>query len=243
MEKIVYEIKIDEIAKFLERPNRFICKAQLKNGEIITAHVHDSGRIKELLYPENTIFLRHAKDIKNRKTEWDLIGALAEDGEEILLNSSFHRYISENILKDCEISPFGKIDSLKAEVKNGHSRLDYLIEKNNIKIWIEVKGVSLSVNKRAIFPDAPSERASKHLNTLMEIKKNGERACILFLVFRNSDSFIPNLETDKLFFDTFYKALENGIEVYFIQLKLKNGKIFYTDKKIYIENKSNFYKK
>ena len=235
MEKLIYKIEINEIAKFLERPNRFICNAKLKSGDIVTAHVHDSGRIKELLYPENTVFLRRAKDMSKRKTEWDLIGALAEDGEEILLNSSFHRYISENILRDFEISPFGEVDLVKAEVKNGHSRLDYMLEKDNKKIWVEVKGVSLSVNKRAIFPDAPSERATKHLNTLMEIKKNGERACVLLLVFRDSDSFIPNYETDKLFFETFYKALENGVEVYPIQLKLKNGEIFYTDKKISIE--------
>uniref|UniRef100_UPI0026286790 DNA/RNA nuclease SfsA n=2 Tax=Fusobacterium sp. TaxID=68766 RepID=UPI0026286790 len=189
-----------------------------------------------LLYPENTIFLRKAKDMSKRKTEWDLISALAEDGEEILLNSSFHRYISENILKDPEISPFGKVDLVKAEVKNGHSRLDYMIEKDGQKIWVEVKGVSLSVNKKAIFPDAPSERATKHLNTLMEIKKTGERACVLLLVFRDSNSFIPNYETDKLFFETFYKAYKNGVEIYPVQLKLENGNIYYTDKKISIEN-------
>ncbi len=64
-----------------------------------------------------------------------------------------------------------EVDLVKAEVKNGHSRLDYMLEKDNKKIWVEVKGVSLSVNNRAIFPDAPSERATKHLNTLMDIKK------------------------------------------------------------------------
>ena len=235
MEKEIYEIEINETGKFLERPNRFICEAELSDGKIVTAHVHDSGRIKELLYKGNSVSLRKAKDISKRKTEWDLISAKAEDGEDILLNSSFHRYISENILRNFEISPFGEVDLVKAEVKNGHSRLDYMLEKDNKKIWVEVKGVSLSVNKRAIFPDAPSERATKHLNTLMEIKKNGERACVLLLVFRDSDSFIPNYETDKLFFKTFYKALENGVEVYPIQLKLKNGEIFYTDKKISIE--------
>ena len=235
MEKEIYEIEINETGKFLERPNRFICEAELSDGKIVTAHVHDSGRIKELLYKGNSVSLRKAKDTSKRKTEWDLISAKAEDGEDILLNSSFHRYISENILRDFEISPFGEVALVKAEVKNGHSRLDYMLKKDNKKIWVEVKGVSLSVNKRAIFPDAPSERATKHLNTLMEIKKNGERACVLLLVFRDSDSFIPNYETDKLFFETFYKTLENGVEVYPIQLKLKNGEIFYTDKKISIE--------
>lgn len=236
MEKIIYKIDIDAEAIFLERPNRFICEAKLKNGETVTAHVHDSGRIKELLYNGNTIFLRKAKKLEKRKTKWDLISALADDGEEILLNSSFHRYISENILKNFEISPFGKIDSIKAEVKNGHSRLDYMLEKNGKKIWIEVKGVSLSIDKKAIFPDAPSERATKHLNSLIDIKQNGDRACILLLIFRDSNSFVPNIKTDKVFYETFYHAYKNGVEVYPIQLKLKDGNIYYTDKKIFIEN-------
>ncbi len=238
MEKLIYEIEVNEEAIFIDRPNRFICNAKLKNGEVATAHVHDSGRIKELLYEGNKVKLRKAKDVSKRKTEWDLISASAEDGEDILLNSAFHRYISENLLKDESISPFGKIDSVRAEVKNGHSRLDYLLEKDNEKIWVEVKGVSLSVDKVAIFPDAPSVRATKHLETLMEIKSNGERAGVLLLLFRDSNSFVPNLETDKKFYETFYKAKEMGVEIYPIQFMLKDGKIYYTDKKITIQEEN-----
>lgn len=236
MEKLIYEIEIDEEGKFLERPNRFIAKVKLKNNEEVIAHVHDSGRIKELLYENNTVWLRKAKDMSKRKTEWDLISAKAPDGEEILLNSSFHRYISEIILKDKNLSPLGEVDTVRAEVKNGHSRLDYMLEKDNKKIWVEVKGVSLSVDKMAIFPDAPSVRATKHLETLMDIKEKGERACVMLLVFRNSDSFIPNIETDKVFFETFYKAISKGVEIYPIQLRLEQGKIYFTDKIIKIKN-------
>ena len=78
-----------------------------------------------------------------------------EKDERVLINSSFHRYISENILKDFDISPFGEVDSIKAEVKIGDSRLDYLLTRGDKKIWIEVKGVSLSEDKVAKFPDAP----------------------------------------------------------------------------------------
>lgn len=232
--KEVYSIEINEIGKFLDRPNRFICEAELSDNRKVTAHVHDSGRIKELLYKGNTVALRKAKDMSKRKTEWDLISAKAEDGEDILLNSSFHRYISENILNDGEISPLGKADLVRAEVKYGHSRLDYLVEKENQKIWIEVKGVSLSINKHAIFPDAPSVRACKHLETLMELKEKGDRAGVLLLIFRDSEDFAPNRETDPAFSELFYKAIEKGVEIYPIQLTLEDGKIYYTDKKIKI---------
>ncbi len=234
MKKKVYSIEINETGKFIERPNRFICEAELSDGRKVTAHVHDSGRIKELLYKGNTVSLRKAKDISKRKTEWDLISAKAEDGEDILLNSSFHRYISENILNDEEISPLGKADFVKAEVKYGHSRLDYLVEKDNKKIWIEVKGVSLSVDKHAVFPDAPSVRACKHLETLIELKEKGDRAGVLLLIFRDSEDFSPNWETDPEFSKLFYTAIEKGVEIYPVQLRLEEGNIYFTDKKIKI---------
>ena len=65
--KEIYKIEINETGKFLERPNRFICEAELSDGRKVTAHVHDSGRIKELLYKGNTISLRKAKDISSRR--------------------------------------------------------------------------------------------------------------------------------------------------------------------------------
>ncbi len=234
MEKVIYEIEINEMGKFLERPNRFILKVELKNKGIVTVHVHDSGRIKELLYKGNEVSLRKAKDLTKRKTEWDLISAKAPDGEDILLNSSFHRYISENILRDFSISPFGEVDLVKAEVKNGESRLDYLLTKDGKKIWVEVKGVSLSEDRIAKFPDAPSTRAQKHLKELMKLKESGDRAAVLLLVFRDSHSFRPKFETDLEFSKLFYEAIEKGVEIYPIQFKFESGNIYYIDKKIEI---------
>ena len=163
-----------------------------------------------------------------------MISAKADDGEDILINSAYHRYISENFLKDLEISPFGKVDSITAEVKNGDSRLDYLLEKDGKKIWVEVKGVSLSVNKIAMFPDAPSTRAQKHLKELIKIKENGDRAAVLLLVFRDSESFRPKYETDLEFSKLFYKAIKVGVEIYPVQFYLKDGDIIYREKKIEI---------
>ena len=237
--KLIYKIDIDEEGFFLERPNRFIAKVKLDTGEEVISHVHDSGRLKELLFENNKVFLRKAKDLTKRKTEWDMIAALSDDNEEILINSSFHRYITDILFNDCEISPFGKIDKIKAEVKYGESRLDYLIEKNNEKIWVETKGVSLSINKVATFPDAPSIRATRHLNELIELKKQGNRAAVVLIVLRDSETFEPKWETDPIFSETFYKAMELGVEVYPIQFKLENGNIYWIKKIINIcENKN-----
>ena len=171
--KKIYDIGKIEIGKFVDRPNRFIAEIEI-NNKVEKCHVHDSGRIRELLFQGNEVGVKRATNLEKRKTAFDVISALTQEKDErVLINSSFHRYISENILKDFEISPFGEVDSIKAEVKIGDSRLDYLLASGDKKIWIEVKGVSLSEDKVAKFPDAPSTRACKHLKELIKLKESG----------------------------------------------------------------------
>lgn len=234
--KKIYEIGIDKKGIFLDRPNRFVGNVKIAD-EVVTCHIHDSGRIKELLYFGNEVGIKKAKKNKKttRKTDWDLICARTEDkDEDVLLNSAYHRYISENFLRDFEISPFGKIDSIKAEVKNGKSRLDFLLVKDEKKIWVEVKGVSLVSDKTAMFPDAPSVRAQKHLKELMELKEGGDRSALLLLVLRRAERFRPRYETDINFSELFYEAKRKGVEIYPVQFELKNGDIYYIDNKIEI---------
>ena len=108
--KKIYEIPWDTKGKFIDRPNRFVANVKLEDGSEELVHVHDSGRLQELLFPENDVKIRKA-DKPNRKTKWDMISARADDGEDILINSAYHRYISQHLLIDFEMSPFGEIDS------------------------------------------------------------------------------------------------------------------------------------
>ena len=80
----------------------------------------------------------------------------------------------------------------------------------------------------AKFPGAPSVRAVKHLRELMELKKEGFRAAVIILIFRNSKIFAPEHNIDREFSETFYEAMEKGVEIYPILLK-------YEDKNIYFE--------
>ena len=47
---------------------------------------------------------------------------------------------------------------------------------------MEVKGVTLEEDGVVRFPDAPSERAVKHLEELIAAKEEGYRACVLFVI-------------------------------------------------------------
>ncbi|VEH38669.1 putative DNA-binding transcriptional regulator [Fusobacterium varium] len=59
--KLIYQIGIDKRGKFVERPNRFVADIKLENDNIVTCHVHDSGRIRELLFKDNSIGIKKPK--------------------------------------------------------------------------------------------------------------------------------------------------------------------------------------
>ncbi len=192
-----------ERATFLERPNRFkaVCE---KDGQKITCHVADPGRLKEILIKGRTVYI--VKNKPGLKTDYKLV-AVNVEGEKVLLNTSIHSKIGEEAIKK---GILGFIpEKIKREVKFGKSRIDYLVNNN---IFVELKGSNLLLNGKCLFPDAPTERGSRHLEELIEAKKQGYKAVILFMGIRNCRCFYPYKEMDEKFFNTFFKALKEGVE-------------------------------
>ncbi len=230
--KELYEIEYDEIVVFKKRVTRFTVSFEFKNKDLESrivnqnfAHLHDSGRLQELLVKGNELLIRYI-DKKERKTKWDVI-AVKIDKEVVLINSAYHRYIAENILKNEALSPFGRALEIKPEVRYGKSRIDFYMETEKERIYIEVKGCTLVENDIAKFPGAPSSRAVKHLYELIELKEKGFRTGILILIFRKSSYFQPEHSIDPLFSETLYNAMEKGVEVYPVLLSYRNRKIIF----------------
>ena len=223
MKKLLFEIKHDKTGKFISRPNRYLAEVEI-DGNVELVHVHDPGRLKELLLPDAKVYIKSATN-PARKTRWDLI-AVENNGEMVLLNSAYHRYIAEAYLKNFEISEFGAYDYIKPEAKYKDSRLDFYMEKGDENIWIEVKGCTLTVGEAAMFPDAPTKRGLKHLGELLELSSEN-RAAILILVFRKSKYFVPNFETDPEFSRKLIEISKKNVGVYPIQLEFSKGKIYY----------------
>ena len=73
--------------EFISRPNRFIANVKIEN-EIHTVHVKNTGRCKELLVPNCTVYLS-GSDNPNRKTKYDLIAVEKERKKQ---TSSTYKY-------------------------------------------------------------------------------------------------------------------------------------------------------
>jgi sugar fermentation stimulation protein A len=223
------DVPVDAEGVLVERPNRFLALVDIDTdrGTLPSerVHVHDPGRLHELLYPGNRLLVRRAISEK-RSTAWDVIAA--RYGEEwVLVHSGLHRALAERIIGDMALSPFGPIADVHPEVTVGRHRLDFRITRpDGSVLWLEVKGCTLAEDGVALFPDAPTVRGRKHLEILMGLADRGDSAAVMVLVFRpDARSFAPKADTDPAFAETFYRALDAGVKVVPIVLGYRGGTI------------------
>lgn len=196
-------------AQFVERPNRFIAHCKI-DEKMETVHVKNTGRCKELLVPNATVYLEKS-DSTERKTKYDLVAV--EKGDTLInMDSQAPNKAVKEWLEAGNLISSPTL--IKPETKYKNSRFDFYVESEKEKAFVEVKGVTLENNKIACFPDAPTQRGSKHLNELIEAKKNGYRAVALFVIqMKGCTKFLPNDKTDKQFADTLRKAKNAGVEI------------------------------
>ena len=200
-------------ARFLSRPNRFIAFCEV-DGEKEIVHVKNTGRCRELLLPDATVYLE-VSDNPERKTKFDLIavekmterGALLINMDSQAPNAAAYEWIASG-------GYFGDGATVRREVTYGKSRFDLYVEQGERRAFVEVKGVTLEKDGVASFPDAPTERGIKHMNELAASLSDGYEAYILFVVqMKGICSFTPNDETHKAFGDALREARVKGVTV------------------------------
>lgn len=214
---------------FVERPNRFLAKVRI-NKKVVPCFLPNPGRMHELLRPEAQVFVREVKKNKNRKTLYDLIGVMYK-GELVSLDTRVPNKLLFEALKNKDIEELNTFDFVKPEWTYGNSRFDFFLSNEQQKCLLEVKSCTLVEDGIALFPDAPTLRGKKHLLELIKAKKEGFRACVLFVVQRiNADVFGPNDRTDPDFGQAFREALKNGVEAYAYYSEFVGNKIFLREK-------------
>lgn len=215
-------------AVFIERPNRFIANVCIDGNEE-KVHVKNTGRCRELLLKGCRVFLEESKN-SARKTKYSLVAVYK--GERLInMDSQIPNYVAEEALKKGIIKEIGIPDFVKREVKYSQSRFDIYYEKDGRKGFIEVKGVTLEKNGEVLFPDAPTERGTKHIKELIKAKKEGYEAAVLFVIqMKDVSFFAPNAETDKDFSQALKNAKEEGVNILAYDCDVKEDEIVLKDK-------------
>ncbi len=193
---------------FLSRPNRFIAYV-LIDGKEEVCHVKNTGRCRELLLPGAQVWCEISHN-PNRKTRYDLI-AVQKDLRLINIDSQAPNATAREWLLS---GGLGEISGLRAETVHGDSRFDFSFTQKGKPCFLEVKGVTLEHDGVCAFPDAPTERGTKHLNGLRKAVREGCGAFVLFVIQMSDVKYLrPNETTDPAFAKALREAAESGVTV------------------------------
>lgn len=227
--------------RLIRRLNRFVAAVEV-DGEVVYAHVANSGRMKELLFPGNSVVLERQQGAE-RKTPYDLI--LAEHhGNPVSIDSRLPNYLVAEAIERCELPGLEDWAVERREVVYGESRLDLKLAKRPVPAcspaearpnaeaappavaggergpglsaegFAEVKSCTLVRDGIALFPDAPTERGTRHLRELIRASREGFGAYVIFLIQRDdARAFRPNDLTDPDFGRTLREAAQAGVQV------------------------------
>lgn len=208
-----------------KRYKRFLSDITL-NGELINAHVPNTGSMTGCWAPDWKVLVTHANDPK-RKLQYTL--EMTHNGSTwIGVNTSLTNKLVKEALENHGIKELLGYENIKPEKKFKDSRIDFFLSEHPSEpdCYVEVKNVTLVENGKASFPDAVSTRGQKHLKDLMEIKAQGLRACMLYVVNRmDAKSFSPAVEIDPEYAKLLKEAHEAGVEVIVYQCYLDENEI------------------
>jgi len=221
--------------KLIKRYKRFFTDVKL-NKEVVTAHCPNTGSMMGLLEEGNEVYLLKNDDPK-RKLKYGL-EIIKSRNNLVGVNTHMANKIAHHGLKNNLIEELKNNENIKAEVFfNKETRFDFLIEKNNQKIFMEVKNVTLFRDKNtAEFPDAITSRGSKHLLTLIDAIKKGYKCYLLFLVqIENMEYFRIAKDIDSEYYKNYLIAKKAGVNFLAYRCKI-NSKEILIDKKLKIIN-------
>ncbi len=201
-------------ATLVKRYKRFLADVVLEDGEQITVHCPNTGSMRTCATPGWKIFLSKSDNPKRKyQYTWEMVN----NGKcWVGINTGIPNTIVAEAITEQKISGLQGYRNLQCEVRYGeNSRIDILLSSGEEKCYIEVKNVTLvEEDGNYYFPDAVTERGTRHLTELSKMVVQGYRS-IMFYVIQRSDGkiFKPAAHIDPKYTIALQKAYANGVEI------------------------------
>ena len=214
----------------IRRYKRFLADIELSDKKVLTVHCPNTGSMLGCSEPGSPVMISRS-DNPGRKYLHTL--EMVQAGSAwVGVNTSLTNKLVREALEKKVVQEFGNLDSIVQEVKtSAHTRLDFLLEREGMRIYMEVKNCSLAENRAAMFPDAVTARGTKHLHELAALKKQGHGAAVFFCVQRrDADCFVPARHIDPVYAKTLAQVAAEGVMVLAYQADVNPREITITRK-------------
>lgn len=201
--------------RLIQRYKRFLADVELEDGAIVTAHCTNTGSMKSCWEPGDRVLIEPAPKA-DRKLKWTWLACERSGGWVGVETGMPNRVVAEAARRDA-IPGLSGLREVRTEVKYGaeNSRIDVLArDAEGRQVFIEVKNATLKEGAFVLFPDAVSERGTKHLRELQSMVREGHRAVLAFFVHRaDVEVFDAAREIDPVYADELDRAAAAGVVV------------------------------
>lgn len=206
-----------EEGRLLRRYKRFLADIETAGGEQLTIHCPNTGSMLNCMSEGCRVWFSRSQDPKRKLPgTWEL--GETPHGRLACINTARANALVEEALRGGVISELAGFTGLRREVRFGeeNSRADFCLQFTTGPAWIEVKSVTLGFADSAVaaFPDARTERGSRHLRELAAQARAGVRAVQLYCVNLNGiEAVRAAQEIDPAYAAGLREAREAGVEV------------------------------
>jgi sugar fermentation stimulation protein A len=208
---------------FKKREKRFFSYFTMDiNDEkpLLIAHCVNTGKMEGLLI-QNSKSILSCKDSGKLPYTWEAINInnqwvgintfVPNKLVEQMLNNGLipnENFYKEKLIKDLRYKPDFSNENYIIEVKHAH-----LVKiENNIPI--------------GYFPDCPTERGSRQMDALINLKKQGKRVIVIYILQRDDAEFLSISETiDPIYYEKSLEAKKYGIEFYVFNCQINKNQI------------------
>jgi sugar fermentation stimulation protein A len=206
---------------FISRPNRFVVECSV-GDKVVRAYLPNPGRLWELLFPGSKLYLVKHAQTSDRSTLYMAV-AVERDGVPILLHTHLNNAVARNLIENNLIPGLEGAVVIRPEITIGHSRFDFLLQKERSELVLEVKSCTLVSGKIAMFPDAITVRGRRHLLELASLSRKGRRTAVVFVVHAPApEYFMPDYHTD-LEFSRALLSVKDNVMIKAVSVEWENG--------------------
>lgn len=208
-------------AELIRRYKRFLADVRLEDGREITIHCPNTGSMKNCGQPGDEVFFSTSDNPKRKYAHtWEL--CRTHRGHYIGINSAAANELVKAAIMAGTVTELQGYREIGSEYSYGSeaSRVDLFLSDHATRTncCVEVKSVTLLEpplrEGRGYFPDAVSERGSKHLRELGRVARDGGRAVLFFCVQHSGiRSVAPADHIDPVYGETLRAAIAEGMEV------------------------------
>ena len=168
--------------RLVRRYTRFLADVETPDG-VLTVHCPNTGAMTGCTSPGLEVWYS-TSDNPRRKYRHTLEVVCTPAGRVGINSARANDLVAEALAagRIAELQDAGEVRR-EARIPAAGGRFDFLLSAPGAACWVEVKSMTLWLGQgRGAFPDAVSERAVRHVAALLERRRAGERAVLLFCV-------------------------------------------------------------